>query len=140
MMRKNIKHRSEQLKGRFLKVLMSSVARVDAGDPRLENFRFRQVEMHLTCGSLSRIHQFKSLLFFTFCFFVLRKHRQKSTVKSCIVRKNVSLLLATTEFYFYLLPCPAKDEFRSCLQIPIIAKCIVWKLKEKKYRFVCCLC
>ena len=55
-------------------------------------------------------------------------------------RKNVGLLLATTEFYFYLLPCPAKDEFRSCLQIPIIAKCIVWKLKEKRYRFVCCLC
>ena len=29
---------------------------VGAGDPRLANFRFRQVEMHLTCGSLSRIH------------------------------------------------------------------------------------
>ena len=41
---------------------------VGAGDPRLANFRFRQVEMHLTCGSLSRIHLFKSLLFLTFCF------------------------------------------------------------------------
>ena len=41
---------------------------VGAGDPWLANFRFCQVEMHLTCGSLSRIHLFKSLLFLTFCF------------------------------------------------------------------------
>ena len=41
---------------------------VGAGDPRLANFRFRQVEMHLTCRSLSRIHLFKILLFLTFCF------------------------------------------------------------------------
>ena len=41
---------------------------VGAVDPRSANFRFCQVEMHLTCGSLSRIHLFKSLLFLTFCF------------------------------------------------------------------------
>ena len=41
---------------------------VGAGDPWLANFRFCQVEMHLTCGSLSRIHLFKSLLYLTFCF------------------------------------------------------------------------
>ena len=32
---------------------------VGATDPQLANFRFCQVEMHLACGSLSRIHCLK---------------------------------------------------------------------------------
>jgi hypothetical protein len=42
---------------------------VGAGDPRLANFRFRQVEIHLTCGCLSRIHKLKSYTFYLFCYF-----------------------------------------------------------------------
>lgn len=39
---------------------------VGAGDPRLSNFRFRQVGMHLMCGLFSRIHNLKAHTFLPF--------------------------------------------------------------------------
>ena len=61
---------------------------VGAGDPRLANFRFRQVEIHLTCGCLSRIHKLKSYTFYLFCYFffqVLIDESTQATEPECLI-------------------------------------------------------
>lgn len=57
---------------------------VGAGDPRLANFRFRQVEMRLACGCLSRIHNLKA---YTSCpfFQVLIDESTQATEPECLI-------------------------------------------------------